>query len=141
MKKLVIIFIGIIAIISSVSYAYCMHKAKKGEIQINNSVYSNLYQKELSGNELATIMNKTLDNNEKNNIEKDENGNYINNNNNSINIEIKFKQSDNVFSMETIYKNQISKFIELYGQVKFKCIKLEYHSKTNMIKYLYFEET
>ena len=118
-----------------------MHKAKKGEIQINNSVYSNLYQKELSGNELATIMNKTLDNNEKNNIEKDENGNYINNNNNSINIEIKFKQSDNIFSMETIYKNQISKFIELYGQVKFKCIKLEYHSKTNMIKYLYFEET
>ena len=141
MKKLVIIFIGIIAIISSVSYEYCMHKAKKGEIQINNSVYSNLYQKELSGNELATIMNKTLDNNEKNNIEKDENGNYINNNNNSINIEIKFKQRDNVFSMETIYKNQISKFIELYGQVKFKCIKLEYHSKTNMIKYLYFEET
>ena len=140
MKKISIIILCIIAIISGVAYGFANYKAKQGERNINNSIYANLYEKDINGNDLATIINKTLDNNEKNNIEKDENGIYKDNNKNSIKIEIKFKQSDNIISIEKIYNSKISRFIELYGQVMFKCTKIEYHTKTKLGKYLYFEE-
>ena len=99
-----------------------------------------MYEKEITGSSLATIINKTLDKNNKNNIKKNENGKYIENEDNSIKIDIKFKDSDKIFPIESIYSSQMSEFIRLYGQANFKCTKLEYHKSTKFIKYLYFEE-
>ena len=55
-------------------------------------------------------------------------------------VEIKFKDSDNIFRIEQIYNNGIQKFINLYSNLNFKCTKIEYHKKTNLISYMYFEE-
>ena len=140
MKKIAIYFVCIIITISIVGYIYCQYKARKSEIDSNNVIYENLLQKELIGSKLATIINKTLDSNEKNKLDKDGNGLYTENDTNSIKIEIKFKLSDNIFPIETIYTNKVSEFIRLYGQAIFKCTKMEYHKKTKFIKYLYFEE-
>ena len=140
MKKLAICIICLFALVSMVVYAHYEQKAKKGEIKTNNMEYENIFQKEITGSELATIINKTIDNNETNQVSKDENGVYIENDTNSIKLEIKFKQSDNIFTMEMIYNNKISRFVELYRQAKFKCTKLEYHNKTKFVKYLYFQE-
>ncbi len=140
MKKITIFIVFIIVIIAVFSYIYYDYKAKRNDIDSNNMIYKTAYGKEINGNDLATIINKALDNNVKNNVEKDSDGNYIENKENSIKIEIKFKQSDHVFQMESIYLNKVSEFIRLYGQAKFKCIKIEYHRKTKLVKYLYFEE-
>ena len=140
MKKLAIFIVCIVIILAIFTYMYYNYKSKKSDIDSNNMIYKMAYEKELNGNNLATIINKALDTNEKNNIEKDDKGLYVENNENSIKIEIKFKQSDYTFPMESIYLNKVSKFIELYGQAIFKCTKIEYHNKTKLVKYLYFQE-
>ena len=140
MKKITIFIVSIIVIIAVFSYIYYNYKARKNDIDAKNMIYKTVYEKEINGNELATIINKALDTDEKNNVEKDTDGNYIENNENSIKIEIKFKQSDHVFQMESIYLNKVSEFIRLYGQANFKCTKIDYHRKTKLVKYLYFEE-
>ncbi len=140
MKKVAIFIVSIIVIICLFWYAYYQYKAKKSDIETNNLQYEELYEKEITGSNLATIINKTLDNNSKNNIKKDENGEYIENEDNSIKINIKFKDSDKIYPIESIYSSQMSEFIRLYGQASFKCTKLEYHKSTKFIKYLYFEE-
>ncbi len=140
MKKVAIFIICIIIIIIAFIYKYNDYKSEKSQVDTNNMIYKQAYEKEISGSELATIINKALDNNEKNEVQKDSDGLYIENEENSIKIEIKFIQSDHIFRIETIYLNKISQFIKLYGQAKFKCTKLEYHKKTNLVKYLYFQE-
>ncbi len=140
MKKIAIFIVSVIIIIAVFTNIYYNYKAKKSDIDSNNMIYKSAYEKEISGNDLATIINKALDTNEKNYIEKDDEGLYIENKENSIKIELKFKQSDYVFPMEKIYSNRVSEFIRLYGQAKFKCTKIEYHNKTKLVKYLYFQE-
>ena len=140
MKKIAIFIVSVIVILAVFTYVYYNYKAKKSDIDSNNMIYKSVYEKEISGNDLATIINKALDTNEKNFIQKDENGLFIENNENSIKIEIKFKQSDHVFPMEKIYENKVSEFIRLYGQAIFKCTKMEYHGRTKLVKYLYFQE-
>lgn len=140
MKKIAIFIVSVIVILTIFTYIYYNYKSKKSNIDSSNMIYKSVYKKDISGNDLATIINKALDTNEKNNIQKDDNGFYIENNENSIKIEIKFKQSDYIFSMESIYSNKVSEFIRLYGQAIFRCTNLEYHKKTKLVKYLYFEE-
>ena len=140
MKKIVIGIVIIIVVFCSLWYKYYQYKAKKSEIDTHNIEYDSLYEKEINGNNLATLINKTIDSNEKNNIKKNENGQYIDNDRNSIRIEIKFKQSPKIFPIEIIYLNQVTEFIRLYGQAMFKCSKIEYHNSTKFVKYIFFEE-
>jgi len=140
MKKYVILLTIVLVIIGIITYLYYQAKVIQTDILSNNKDYIVLLDKEISGTELATLINKTINKNEKNNVSKDENGVYQNNNKNSISIQIKFKENDNIIDEEKIQKNDISKFILYYASVNFKCTKVEYHEKTKLIKYLYFEE-
>lgn len=140
MKKITIFIVCILIAITFIAYLCNEYKIKKSQIDTSNLEYKSTYQKEINGNSLATIINKALDSNEKNNVEKDESGAFIENDDNSIKIDIKFKQSDHVFKMEDIYLNKVQEFIRLYGQALFKCTKIEYHNKTKLVKYLYFQE-
>ena len=140
MKKITIFIVCILIAITFIAYLCNEYKIKKSQIDTSNLEYKSTYQKEINGNSLATIINKALDNNEKNNVGKDSSGAYIENDDNSIKIDIKFKQSDHVFKMEDIYLNKVQEFIRLYGQALFKCTKIEYHNKTKLVKYLYFQE-
>ncbi len=140
MKKITIIIIGILAICCTMWYGFYQYRSKKSDIETNNIEFTSLYEKEVNGSNLATLINKAFDKNETNNVKKDSNGQYIDNNKNSIKIEIKFKQSDKTFPMESINENQVSEFIRLYGQATFKCTEIEYHKTTKYVKYLYFEE-
>lgn len=140
MKKIAICAVIVIITICIFGFSYQKYIVKKTEIEKNNLIYDRLYDREINGNELGTIINKTIDSNEKNNIKKNENGEYIENETNSIRIEIKFKESDKIFPIESIYSSRVSEFIRLYGQVKFKCTKIEYHKSTKFVKYMYFRE-
>ncbi|MBR0350884.1 MAG: hypothetical protein IJH76_03585 [Clostridia bacterium] len=140
MKKLAIFFVIIIIIVVGVAYLVIDYQNKQNKIKKENQFFESYIGKEISGTELATIINKATDNNFKNEVELDEKNNYINNDNNSIKIDIKMLDNDRTYSMETIYNNKIQNFVSYYGIITFKCTKVEYHESTGKIKYMLFEQ-
>ena len=140
MKKILIFFVIVIIIIASISFAYLQFQAKYKEAKKINEFYESYYQKEIYAADLATVINRAMDSNIKKEIEKDETGKYKNNDNNSINIDIKMTDNNKTYNMEKIYNGGIDKFLQAYTGIKFKCIKLEYHKSTNKIKYILFEQ-
>lgn len=141
MKKVIVFFIIIIIIVSIISYMYLNYKFNYQNAKKDNLIFEIYKDQEIYGTDLATIINKAVDNNITNEIEKDNKGKYINNDNNSINIDIKMLDDDGtIYNMEKIYNGGTSTFVQYYSQIKFKCTKLEYHQKTNKVKYLLFEQ-
>lgn len=140
MKKIAIFFIAILIIVSVISYIYIDYKITAKNAQNENYQYASYDGKEIYGTDLATLINKAVDDNKKNNIDKDQNGIYKDNDKNSVRIEVKFTDDDKVHNIEEIYNSGIEKFMELYNQIKFKCTKIEYHEKTKKVSYMFFEQ-
>lgn len=140
MKKSIIIFVILIAILGMVWYIYSQNKISLNNKIAYNNDYKDLKDKEITGTELATIINKAMDLNVSNNVQKNNRGYFIDNGENSLQIEIKFKDSDDIINSQSIFKNDITRFINIYGNFKFKCTKIEYHDSSKYVKYLYFEE-
>lgn len=140
MKKMVIFFTIVVIIIFFIFYMYLGYKNNHIKIQEENKLYESYYNEETNGNNLASVINKAIDNNNRNNISKDNKGKYIENDENSINIDIKFTDNDEIYNMEKIANGDIANFVEYYSKIKFKCTKLEYHNKTGKIKYMLFEQ-
>ena len=103
MKKILIFFVIVIIIIASISFAYLQFQAKYKEAKKINEFYESYYQKEIYAADLATVINRAMDSNIKKEIEKDETGKYKNNDNNSINIDIKMTDNNKTYNMEKIY--------------------------------------
>ena len=139
MKKIVLIFVIIIAILSSFCYIYSQKKITKNKKIASYDKYQKMLDTEIPGTDLASLINESIDKNKTNEVSS-ENGLYIENDDNSMIIEIKFIESDNPIRGEKIYLNGIDRFIELYGSSNFKCTKVDFHKKNYEIKYLYFEE-
>lgn len=140
MKKISIFFVIVIAILSGVWYLYSVNKISVNEKIANNSYYEKYLNKEVSGTEIATIINKIENNNNKNHVEKDNNGLFVDNKENSIIMTFTFKDTDSVIHFEKIFENGTDKFIELYSASKFKCDKIEYHDSSKKVKSIHFAE-
>ena len=140
MKKFIIFFAVSIIIICIISYIFINYKANYNVAKISNLEFENYLNKELYGTDVSTLINRAVDNNEKNSVQKNNKGVYLNNDKNSINIEIKMKDDDSTYKMEMFYKNGIQNFIKYYGNIKFKCTKIEYHQVTKKVKYMLFEQ-
>lgn len=140
MKKLIIFFAVIIVIISGISLIYFNYKAEYNMAKRSNMEFEKYLNKEVDGMEVATAINKAIDNNQKYEIQKDNKGMYLSDNENSISIEIKMTDNDSIYQMETIYNSGIQNFINYYGNIKFKCVNIKYHSSNNKVKYLLFEQ-
>lgn len=141
MKKIAIFFLIIIAIIGSISYIYLNYRFNYNQVKQENSYFESYLDKEIYGTELTTIINKAIDKNIQNNIEKDKKGFYIDNQINSINIDIYISDNDKTYKMETFYMGEMKNFVQYYGQVKFKCEKIDYHNDTNRVKYILFKQS
>ena len=141
MKKNLLVILGIFLIIIAIlSYTYYNYKRITIITQKTNLEYENYTEKEIIGSSLMTLINKATDQNEKNAISKDKNKRYIENEENSIKIEVKFKESDKIYTMEAISELGYESFVKNYSNMNFICTKKEYHKKTNQIKYLLFEQ-
>ena len=140
MKKIAIFFAIIVILICSISYIYLNYKANYNHTKKANLEFERYLNEEVYGVDLATIINRAIDNNQKNNVEKNNKGIYLNNNTNSISIEIKMTDNNSIYQMETIYNGGIQNFINYYSNIKFRCINVKYHESTNKVKYLLFEQ-
>lgn len=140
MKKIACFFFIVIAIIVGISYMYINYKTSYNQTKHENVIFESYYNKEIYGTDLTTVINKAIDRNTENNIEKDKKGFYIPNDTNSIVIDIKITDNDKIYKMETFFNNQMDNFVQFYGQVRFKCTKIEYHDSTKKVKYLLFEQ-
>ena len=140
MKKIIIFFVIILIIVAGVSYMYLNHKATVNQTKFANVDYKAYKDKEIFGTDLATLINKTVDDNTKNEIEKDDKGLYVDNEKDSIRIDIKFTDDDTIHTMEEIYNSGTATFMQYYNQIRFKCSNIEYHEKTGRVSYMYFEQ-
>lgn len=141
MKKIILILLAIVIIIVSIiGIKYYSYMTERSILIKENAEFEQFKDKEIYGIDLATLINKTIDKNERSKIAKDENGNFISNNQNSIQIEIYIVDNEKTYKMESFYNVGIEKFIQYYGNIKFKCSKIEYHEKTGRIKYILFEQ-
>lgn len=140
MKKFIVIFIAVIIVLLSLIYGYFTYTKNNNEILKNNAEYESYLNKEIYGAELATIMNKVIDSNETNAIDMDNKGKYIDNNINSIKMDILITDNETLYDIETIYRGGIENFVKNYNTIKFQCSDIKYHETTNKVKYMLFKQ-
>lgn len=142
MKKNVIIIFSTLLLIISICVLAISIRTKTNKATVKeNSEYEKYLTSEIYGTDVITLINKAISSNEKNKITKDEQGFYINNNQNSIKIEIVMitneeKEETTVYKMEAIATVGITEFIKNFNTEKFKCTKKEYHKETGKIAYI-----
>ena len=141
MKRRILVILGIfiIILIFVVSLLYNYEKEVK-KVQGFNRQYELYYQKEILGTELATVLNKTMDYNERANVDKDDKNRYYIETEDSILIDIKFKEKEETVKMEDILQKDMENFIKYYATSNFKCTNIEYHEENKQVKSLYFEQ-
>ena len=140
MKKIIIFLAIVLVIVATVGYVYLNYQATYHETQKVNAQYEGYKDKEIFGTDLATLINRAVDDNIKNDIEKEDTGLYQDNGQDSIRVDILFTDDNEVHSMEEIYNSGTDTFMQYYNQIRFKCTKIEYHQKTGRVSYLYFEQ-
>lgn len=134
MKKILILLFTILIIIVTIGFVkYNSYKVEYNKILKENAQYEQYKEKEIFGTELATIINKTIDTNNKN-----ETG--TGDKQSSIKIDIYMKDTELIYTMESIYNGGMNKFIQYYGNIYFKCSKIEYNKENKRIKYILFEQ-
>jgi predicted Holliday junction resolvase-like endonuclease len=140
MKKFVIFLVIVIIIVAIALFMCFNYKVKKEKIDEKNSEFETYLGKEIYGLDVATLINKASYKNRKNNVEQDKKGKYIDNGNNSVNIDIKMLDDDKIYNMEKFYKDGTMEFVEYYKDIKFKVMNIEYHQETGLVKYIFIEQ-
>lgn len=140
MKKVMIFITFIIIILILFAIKYYNFKDEYSKTKGINAQYESYYQKELYGTDVATIVNRAVNDNENHNVKKDSNGFYIDNNNDSIKVDVKITDNSTIYSMESLYNGGMTNFVNFYNNVVFECTKIEYHEGTKKIKYILFEQ-
>lgn len=139
-KSFLTIFVIFLVIMVILFAKFLSVKKQNSEIQKFNSGYEFYNRNDLCGLDITTVINKAIDNNEKYNVKKDKDGNYIKDEN-SIEIEIKMIINNKTYSMENIRKIGMESFTEFFGEVDFKCIDIEYHKENGKVSKMIFEST
>lgn len=141
MKKLLLILVLLFMIIIFSIYGVLINnKAQNNTLKNYNREYEEYLYKTIKGTELATLINKVINLNEENDLEKDKNNYYIENDENSIKIEIKLLITEKTYPMEEIYNKETSEFVKHFGLENFKCTNIKYHEKTGRISKMLYEQ-
>ena len=142
MKKTILgLFTVIIIAIIIIMVKYNEYREEYTKIKEFNLEYEKYIDKEIKGTELTTIINKAVDDNERYNIKKDNQGKYIQDDKNSVNIEIKIKdlEEEKIYNMETLYNGGMSSFVQYYGNIVFKSQEVQYNN-LGKVSYIMFEQ-
>ena len=137
---LILIFMCVLLVVAYYVYSY---RNSIAESQKMNREYEQYQNSQMLGSELISLINKTVDVNTDLGIEKDQDGLFIDNEENSIKIYVNFVYEDDykTLEMEKIYNNGAENFMKVYSTASFKCTEFTIHEKTNNVKSLTFTET
>lgn len=142
MKKNIILFVILaIVILVIVCYQITNIQNAKREVVKYNSEFEKYTEKEIYGTDIATIINKAIDNNERNKVTKDDEGFYINDNNNYIGVEIHITTNETTYKMETINKVGVINFVSNFNLISFRCTDIKYHSNGKISKIIFTQTT
>lgn len=114
-------------------------KNTEGQIKQFNSEFEQYQDKIILGSNIATAINKAVDNNEKYNITKLEDNRYQSDEKFSVRIFVKLEENGQYFDMERIDSVGIGQFVKNFSLQDFKCSKIVYHSKTKRVSEVYFD--
>ena len=88
MKKIFIFLALVVIIVALVGYKFISYKNEQNQIQKENLEFDKYKDQDANGIDVASLINKAIDRNTKNKVEKDDQGNFIANDNTSIEIEV-----------------------------------------------------
>lgn len=144
-KQLILILVLILIIVIVLAVNITQKQNEKKKLQNYNAEYEQYLDKVIYGTEVATIMNKAIDNNKNVNVQKDEKGYFIDNGQDSILIEVimitdEEKQETTTYKMETIQQVGMTSFLSNFSLTTFKSSNVEYHKNTGKISKITFEQ-
>ncbi|MCI8396328.1 MAG: hypothetical protein HFJ52_01175 [Clostridia bacterium] len=106
-----------------------------------NARFEAYKDKTIYGADILSIINKAIDNNRIQNIPKDEEGNYIENDTSSIKVDITLLSTDEdnnvievTYPMERLQQVGLEGFIQNFSLVEFKCTEIEYNKQKRVSK-------
>lgn len=138
MKKIIILIIIAVIIVISVVFAnYVEYMENETQIMNTNQEFTRYQDTTLQINTVITLMNKAIQENTENNISKDENNFFIENDTNSIKVFLEIKSRGSLIPMEDLIlgkKAGIEKVNYAFSDMLFKISKIEYHEKTGQVK-------
>lgn len=135
MKKVIIGILFVIVILIALFFSwYKKNLNELKNIKSFNSEFEVFLNRDVTGVDLTTVINKAIENNNKFEIEKNSNGTYKNDEKNSIEIIIKPTEDGNSYPMEAFEKVGIKDFTKNFGGAIFKSTKIEYHKNGKISK-------
>jgi uncharacterized protein YxeA len=141
MKKVIIFLILVLIVIASIFFGWYNNNVQAlNEINKFNLEYENKTEGNITGVDLTTLLNKSIDNNERYSVERNSDGTFEDDGKYSIKIYVQLVADESYFPMEALEQSEkgINGFTSAYGAAIFKCQKKEYHTN-GRISELYFE--
>lgn len=142
MKKTIVVILSVLMIILISIYMNYRHiLSSKLQAKKFNQDYEFFNRENILGTDVTTMINKAIDNNEKHNIKKDENGLYISDNDYAIKIYVYMIIDEKTYPMEELVKAGLDNFTRYFGEVHFKCTDVKYHNSNGRISEMTFAST
>ena len=136
---LLILLIIIIVVVINISN----NRIKQNTVSNFNTEFEKYKDKTLYGADILSIINKAIDNNKQKEIKKDEKGNYIEDEEFSIKVDLILLSKDDEgnikevkYPMETLEKAGLEEFIKSFSITVFKLENIEYNSNGRFSKIL-----
>ncbi len=143
-KNIAIICIILIIVIASMCMIfanYTSYKENQRKVQNINNEFLKYEKSIVQINTIVTAMNRAIQNNQDNKISKNDDGEYIENDTNSIKIFLEIKSREIVIPMEKLIlgeKAGIEKTSYAFSDMLFQITNIEYHEKTGQVKKVIF---
>lgn len=142
MKKIILSILFIVVVILII---VIVKISDKGILQTETKQFNARFEaykdKTIYGADILSIINKAIDNNRAQNIQKDEEGNYIENDTNSIKVDITLLSTDKdnniievTYPMERLQQVGLEGFIQNFSLIEFKCTEIEYNKQKRVSK-------
>ena len=138
-KSLITILIVFILIVVSFFGVMINYRNSQRQALNFNRDYEQYKDKTLLGADIATLINKAMDSNNRNNVQKDKKNYYINNGSNSVRIFTQLQTGGDYYPMEKIFEHDVSQFVKNFNLQDYKCSKIIYHKRTNLVSEVYFD--
>ena len=141
-KGIIILIILVIIIIAPIMLVISQYRTERNEVKKFNLEYEQYKEKNVYGTNIGSLINYATNNNEKYNIEKDENGIYIDDDKYCMRIEIQMVSAENEYkivthAMETISSLGTERFVKNFNVLEFKCTDITYNSYGRINKLIF----